>query len=445
MLSIHSLCKKSLEETNGGIHFFIKCYRNHRRLVLFEKPVFPGTVSKCGFGGGSLQHDRRKRMTDQTNGIACIIASGKNLPNGRKIAGYLERNGFIVFSSEHGENILELSKTTDPDVILLYADTDDYASISLCRRIKGTSLLKDTPVLFSGDSTALTYRIMAFKAGAADYLDTAMAKEEVLRRILVHVAHRKNLTAYKECIAEKDNSLSFLAHELKNPLVGLIGVSDLLISNSGALSQSEIERLLSSINTAANGALKLLDNILKHTKRRRMESIIHEQGGVPLFEVVQKTLLLLDPMAVRKNIRIDNRISDDAIVLDENEMISTVIRNLAVNALKFTEAGGEIIIASSVKGEFIEISVTDTGIGIPPENVESLFQAEVGGSRTGSGGEQGTGLGLMICKEMIESNGGRMRIDSREGKGTTVRFTVAGYQMTRYQCIQYFPFDQLVA
>lgn len=140
--------------------------------------------------------------------------------------------------------------------------------------------------------------------------------------------------------------------------------------------------------------------------------------------MIEREILLLTANAQQKQITVKNLVEKETRVYTDARMIDTVLRNLLSNALKFTDAGGEVILSSELRENFIEIAVTDTGVGMSPEEVATLFRIDVKRSTLGTAGEQGTGLGLIVCQELVEQNGGNIWVESSPGKGSSFFFSL---------------------
>jgi signal transduction histidine kinase len=158
----------------------------------------------------------------------------------------------------------------------------------------------------------------------------------------------------------------------------------------------------------------------------------YEPRPVELHQLAENTVSLLGEMAFNKKIRLEHTIEAGLFVHADMYMIDTVIRNLTSNALKFTPVEGQVILSAyqnsvspdNEKTRWVEVSVRDTGVGISPEDIDKLFKIEVHHTTQGTAQEKGTGLGLILCQEMVEKNGGRIWVESEPGQGTTVKFTV---------------------
>ncbi|MFO7657524.1 MAG: HAMP domain-containing sensor histidine kinase, partial [Bacteroidales bacterium] len=197
----------------------------------------------------------------------------------------------------------------------------------------------------------------------------------------------------------------------------------LLIENVRTYSIEEIESLLKHIKGTSKQTFALLEDLLKWTGT--------QSGKIPFrpkklgFAGICKNILEThNTNAYAKNITVKCSVSDQISVFADEDMLKTVMRNLVSNALKFTKNGGLIIIDAEENSGFVTISVSDNGIGIKPEKLLNLFDISQRQTTTGTEEESGTGLGLILCKEFIEINGGKIRVDSEYGKGSDFKFTL---------------------
>jgi len=224
--------------------------------------------------------------------------------------------------------------------------------------------------------------------------------------------------------ASKDKFFSIVAHDLRGPFMPLLGTSELLAEMGSDLSSQQVEELGASLNRSAKNVYDLLNNLLEWS-RLQMGRMEYDPQTINLTEIINRNLKLLVENAVQKELTLQGEETETELtVYADEQMIDTVLRNLITNALKFTPKGGTITICSQEKGQFVEASVVDTGVGISAEDVDKLFKIDVHHSTSGTANEQGTGLGLIMCKEMVEQNGGQIWVESEIGKGTTFAFTV---------------------
>jgi PAS domain S-box-containing protein len=221
----------------------------------------------------------------------------------------------------------------------------------------------------------------------------------------------------KELNNAKDKFFNIIAHDLRAPISGLISMTKMLIESSEILSPEETKELLMDLLEFANQSYNLLENLLQWS-RSQTGTIPFHQENTDLWEVVVASKVLNEPNAKQKNITILNNVSKDSLVFVDRNMITTVIRNLISNAIKFTNPGGEVRINLKDLGDQYEIDVEDTGVGMSKEQLEKLFVVGENISTPGTSGEKGSGLGLILCKEFVEKNKGTLRVESELGKGS---------------------------
>ena len=223
--------------------------------------------------------------------------------------------------------------------------------------------------------------------------------------------------------ATKDKFFSIIAHDLKNPFHAITGFSDLLIRKFREMNDSKIEELINLIYITSESAYSLLENLLQWARTQTNE-IKYVPETINIFQIVNENIGLLNASAKKKNISLISELEETTKAYADKQMVYAVIRNLINNALKFTKSGGEVKASSVNNDKYVEISVSDTGLGIREEDMEKLFRIDKFHSTTGTSGETGTGLGLIICSEFIKKNGGKMNVTSELGKGSTFTFTL---------------------
>jgi signal transduction histidine kinase len=221
----------------------------------------------------------------------------------------------------------------------------------------------------------------------------------------------------------KDKFFSIIAHDLRNPFNAIMGFSDLLCHDFGEMDDKQKLGLLELINLSSESAFNLLDNLLQWA-RTQTDKIKFSPEYFELSAVVKEVMDLQGIIGEKKQVSIVSAIPDSTRVYADKNMIHTVIRNLISNAIKFSNKGGKVYISSFDNGPMAEVVIRDEGIGMSRENLSMLFRIDTYYSTSGTSGESGTGLGLIICKEFVEKNSGRIRATSKEGEGTAVSFTL---------------------
>lgn len=221
----------------------------------------------------------------------------------------------------------------------------------------------------------------------------------------------------------KDKFFSILAHDLRNPFNGLMGISKLLEDNINKIDIDDIKRYAGIINHTTKQIYSLLENLLEWSLTQ-MGHITYEPIQFKISELAEKNIELVKVNSEKKNLTITSKISDKTVVFADKNTINTVIRNLLTNAIKYSNNNGHIIIAAETSTENVIISVTDNGIGISEENIKKLFILEEQISTKGTLQETGSGLGLILCEEFVRKNNGKIWVESVENKKTSFFFTL---------------------
>lgn len=226
--------------------------------------------------------------------------------------------------------------------------------------------------------------------------------------------------------AAKDKFFSIITHDLKSPFNAIVGFSDILIEQIKSKDYIESSKYADIIHKSSKRAMDLLMNLMDWS-RSQTGKIEFNPEYFEIAELINETILLLTPIAERKSILITKKLPQKKIIYADKNMMSTVLRNLISNAVKYTYPDGTITISAQEDQNMLTISVTDTGIGIPSHSIEKIFHIDNDYSTVGTQKEKGTGLGLILCKEFIEKHGGEIWVESVEGEGSTFSFTIQKY------------------
>ncbi len=234
---------------------------------------------------------------------------------------------------------------------------------------------------------------------------------------------RKYTEELKRLNETKDKFLSLVSHDLKSPFNSIMGYTEILKNEYKDLSTEERDLFIDSIYESTRHIYNLLNDLLEFSKfYLGLIKIVPTE--INIRKLVDENNNFLSATAKRKNIKLENKITKDYIVLAEEEMISSVLRNLVTNSIKFTNEGGTITTSAEVEKGKLNISVADTGIGMDEETRLTLFDIISKKSHPGTANEEGTGLGLVLTKEFVEKNGGEITVWSEPGKGTTFTFSL---------------------
>lgn len=224
--------------------------------------------------------------------------------------------------------------------------------------------------------------------------------------------------------AEKDKFLSIIAHDLRSPFNAFLGFTRLLAENFETLSPDQIQKMALSMRNSATNLFGLLENLLEWSRLHR-GMLPFLPGTYQLFPVVTEALQFVLEAASKKDIVIGIEIPEECMFFADKNMIISVLRNLAFNAVKFTPRGGKINISLTSSNEkYIELSIKDRGVGMSKKSLEALFRITEQNHKPGTEGEPSTGLGLIICRDFINKNGGQIWVESEEGIGSTFHVTI---------------------
>jgi signal transduction histidine kinase len=223
--------------------------------------------------------------------------------------------------------------------------------------------------------------------------------------------------------ATKDKFFSIIAHDLKSPFNAILGFSNLLMNQVKENDYEGIEKYAEIIQQSSMRAIELLMNLMEWTRSQggRME---FNPEFVEMSQMIKDIVELLIDTANQKSITINLRIPKALPVIADKAMISTVLRNLISNAIKFTNQSGEILLAADQKGDELLVFVKDNGVGMEQHDIDRLFKIDEIYSKSGTLKEKGTGLGLIFCKDFIEKHNGKIWLESEKGVGSTFYFSI---------------------
>jgi PAS domain S-box-containing protein len=224
--------------------------------------------------------------------------------------------------------------------------------------------------------------------------------------------------------AEKDKFFSIIAHDLRSPFTAFLGLTQILVEKLPEMTTSKVQSYISHINNSATNLFSLLENLLEWS-RQQQGLIPFNPTSIHLSSIVDECINNILESANNKGIGITCNIPNNLNVFADSNMLQTIIRNLVSNAVKFTPKGGNIILsAETYDNRTVKISIKDNGIGMNKEMINKLFRLDVKVNRAGTEGEPSTGLGLLLCKDFIEKHGGKIWVESEEGKGTIFNFII---------------------
>lgn len=240
---------------------------------------------------------------------------------------------------------------------------------------------------------------------------------DITERKMIEQKIREQNEELKIINTEKDKFFSIIAHDLKSPFNGLLGLTELMAKEMNTFSTDEVQHIASKLNQGANNLYRLLNNLLEWSRMQR-GTVRFNLVDINLKTVIEDTLDLYRELSISKGVDLVDKTPDNIHIKADLSMIETVIRNLVSNSIKFTNEGDKITIYAGEKEGIVTISVKDTGIGMKKDISDNIFKIDKVTARNGTNNEPGTGLGLLLCKEFIDMHNGEIQVKSEEGIGS---------------------------
>ncbi len=331
---------------------------------------------------------------------------------------------YNITNAPNGIIALKIMKKKLPDLIITDWEMPGMDGIELIEKLKDDDKTSSIPVIMcTGVMTSSKNLDTALNAGAVDFIRKPIDKIELIARTKANLHLADSYIKIKKLNATKDKFFSIIAHDLMSPFNSMLGFSDLLIEDFESYQIQTQKEYIGIINQSIKNTYKLLENLLTWSRLQK-DIIDFNPEKINLLLIFKETCELLKQSAENKSIKLTNNISENIFINADKNMISTVLRNIITNAIKFTPKGGKIWIDAKNKQQFIEITTQDSGVGISKEKQSELFKIDQNTSTQGTERETGTGLGLILCKEFTEKHGGKIWVESEEGKGSTFIFTI---------------------
>ncbi len=275
----------------------------------------------------------------------------------------------------------------------------------------------------SGNERTLLYNGIPWKMDG-EVQGAVFVQEDITERKQAEFIIQKQNEQLQELNATKDKFFSIIAHDLRSPFTGFLGLTQTITEEASNISAQELTLLGSTMHKAADNLFRLLQNLLEWALMQSGSASIVLKD-ISLTNMITQNVEEIKVRSEQKGISINNIVTDHIRAYADEKMINSVLLNLLSNAVKFTNRNGAITVnVKEIADQMIEISVRDTGVGMPKSMMEKLFKLGEKTGRKGTEGELSTGLGLLLCKEFIEKNNGRIWVDSEEGAGSTFHFTL---------------------
>lgn len=343
----------------------------------------------------------------------------------------LTNEKFAIATASNGRQALEQVEKENPDLVLLDVMMPDMSGFEVAQHLKSNPNTADIPIIFLTALNSTADIVKGFQVGANDFISKPFNKEE----LIIRVTHQISLVAAKRLILSKTEELqrtiagrdklySVIAHDLRSPMGSIKMVLNMLILNLPSEKiGAEMYELLTMANQTTEDVFSLLDNLLKRTKSQIGKLNVVYQD-VDLVEVTDGVIEIFSMVASLKKIKIREMKPEKMMVNADIDMLKTVVRNLLSNAIKFSKENSEVLVKMEEVDGMAVVSVQDYGCGISEEGQKKLLHTDTHFSTFGTNNEEGSGLGLLLCKDFVVKNGGKLWFTSKEGEGSIFSFSI---------------------
>lgn len=343
----------------------------------------------------------------------------------------LTNEKFAIATASNGRQALEQVEKENPDLVLLDVMMPDMSGFEVAQHLKSNPNTADIPIIFLTALNSTADIVKGFQVGANDFISKPFNKEE----LIIRVTHQISLVAAKRLILSKTEELqrtiagrdklySVIAHDLRSPMGSIKMVLNMLILNLPSEKiGAEMYELLTMANQTTEDVFSLLDNLLKWIKSQIGKLNVVYQD-VDLVEVTDGVIEIFSMVASLKKIRIREMKPEKMMVNADIDMLKTVVRNLLSNAIKFSKENSEVLVKMEEVDGMAVVSVQDHGCGISEEGQKKLLHTDTHFSTFGTNNEEGSGLGLLLCKDFVVKNGGKLWFTSKEGEGSIFSFSI---------------------
>ena len=337
----------------------------------------------------------------------------------------LTNEQFQVCTANNGTTCIEVAKTEHPDLILLDVMMPDINGFDTAVVLKKDATTRDIPIIFLTALNTPQDLVRGFQVGANDFLTKPFNKEELVMRVMQQISLvaakriiEKQNSELRATLNNRDKMYSVIAHDLRSPMASIRMVLNLVVASASPETVGqELYTLLDQANRESEEVHDLLDNLLKWTKSQTGRLTVVKQE-LNLNDIIPGVVEIFDIIAQTKRIKLDYQPLDgDVKVIADNDMLKTIVRNFLSNAIKFSPEDSTIEIILKEEGDFAKVSVRDHGVGIAADRLGTIFHK--GETTYGTGGEEGSGLGLQLCQDFARKNDGDCTVESIEGQGST--------------------------
>ena len=360
-----------------------------------------------------------------------ILIVDDNATNTILLDAILKREKYRTLIARDGETALQIMQEKHPDLVLLDIMMPEMDGYETARRKSEIESISEIPFLFVTALSDTNNMVKGFKAGCSDFISKPFNTEEILIRIkhqLMSVSDKRTIINQTEelrrLVNNRDKLYAVVAHDLRSPLGTIKTVLNMLDESLDSNTiGDDMKELLHATTDSSNELFSLLEDLLSWTKSQ-MGKLIFQPSRFIFSDAINNAIKAATSMANLHNISITHRdLTDNAEFIGDQKMVTTVARNIIVNAIKFSEDDSSIEIESKFTGTDVVCSITDHGCGMTQE-VQDALRDQIGITTMGKHQEEGTGLGLSLCREFVRAHKGSLNFVSEVSKGSTFTFTL---------------------
>lgn len=378
-------------------------------------------------------------VDDSKVAIEAISKMLDNLPN------------YIYYKAYSGMECLRLLGNHSVDIILMDVFMEGFDGFETARVIRANPKYSDIPIIFmTAHDPDQKMKEEAIKLGGIDYIMKPFTEAQIQNYLNLYyrfikrerrinkelnelnlklnseiIQKEKLLKELTQALEVRHKMFAIISHDLKNPIFGFKGLIDEYLNSFDSLDMQDIREVFEVLQKSSNQLAEMLNDLLTWSNFQR-GTISYSPIEFDLYHSVQQIVEQMSLQATNKSIGLRNEVPRETFVFADPNLVQLILRNLVNNAIKFTPSNGFVTIFTTEDRDnsLVKVSVADTGVGIPEENIPELFKLNKNTSTLGTNQEKGTGLGLVLVKEAVELNRGTIEVKSKVGKGSTFTFTL---------------------
>ncbi len=355
-----------------------------------------------------------------------LILLADDLPENLAVLGNILRNeGYQIAIANNGQQAVKIAASRKPDLVLLDVAMPEMDGLTASRLMKENPESENIPIIFLTARTDTSDVLRGFEAGAVDYITKPFKAAELLARVSTHIELKQSRdlifrqkAELTHLLATKDKLFSIISHDLRSPFAGLLTMISIMVEGFDSYQKEELRDSMKLIRDTSEQMHTLMQNLLNWAKLQT-SALEFKPSKLQLESHIRKSTDVFTLNSSKKGIQINSEIPESYYVMADPDLLRIILHNLLGNAIKFSYSGGTILISCTSDQDSITVKISDNGVGMTQLQTENLFKPGNYVSTTGTANEPGSGLGLILCKEMIEKMNGKIGIESLQGTGST--------------------------